>query len=172
MKPANLIAESEVYMKVGEIKMGVYKVICIAAKNHGQAFSQSFLSSRYSCIDHDGIDAQMSIMQNLQYTEHLSEPMADLVMILAKEFDYSQLGEEILRSVFRALFVSLTDDGENREIAAKQFDMKDTRGPKTFSKFLIRLAENAPRLVLKQIALLQKHLDSEVGSFVPLLDHD
>lgn len=39
----------------------------------------------------------MSIMQNLQYTEHLSEPMADLVTILAKEFDYSQLGEDVLR---------------------------------------------------------------------------
>lgn len=41
MKPANLIAESEVYMKNVEIKMGVYKVISIAAKNHGQAFSAS-----------------------------------------------------------------------------------------------------------------------------------
>lgn len=39
----------------------------------------------------------MTIMQNLQYTEHLAEPMADLVTILAKEFDYSQLGEEVLR---------------------------------------------------------------------------
>lgn len=39
----------------------------------------------------------MSIMQNLQYTEHLSEPMAELVALLAKEFDYSQLGEEVLR---------------------------------------------------------------------------
>ena len=45
MKPANLIAESEVYMKVNDIKMGVYKVICIAAKNHGQAFSSSLLPS-------------------------------------------------------------------------------------------------------------------------------
>lgn len=41
MKPANLIAESEAYMKNAEIKMGVYKVICVAAKNHGQAFSAS-----------------------------------------------------------------------------------------------------------------------------------
>lgn len=41
MKPANLIAESETYMKDLKIKNGVYKVICIAAKNHGQAFSAS-----------------------------------------------------------------------------------------------------------------------------------
>ena len=43
MKPANLIAESEVYMKNAEIKMGVYKIICVAAKTHGQAFSPSLL---------------------------------------------------------------------------------------------------------------------------------
>ncbi|KAM0749558.1 hypothetical protein T439DRAFT_315829 [Meredithblackwellia eburnea MCA 4105] len=127
MKPSNLIAESESHMKVPEIKMGVYKVICFAAKTHGQAFS-----------------AQMTIMQNLQYTEHLSESMADLVAILAKEFDYSQLGEEVLR-----------------EIADKQFNAQDTKGPRSFSKFLIRLAETSPRMVLKQVVLLQKHLDSE-----------
>lgn len=40
---------------------------------------------------------QMTIMQNLQYAEHLSEPMAELVTILGKEFDYAQLGEEVLR---------------------------------------------------------------------------
>ncbi len=89
----------------------------------------------------------MTIMQNLQYTEHLSEPMAELVTLLATQFDYSQTGEEVLR-----------------EIADKQFNAQDTKGPRSFSKFLIRLAEISPRLVLKQIALLQKHLDSEVSS--------
>lgn len=106
----------------------------------------------------------MTIMQNLQYTEHLSEPMAELVTILAKEFDYSQLGEEVLRCVFPAL-PSRSDTpltSECREIADKQFNAQDTKGPRSFSKFLIRLAEVSPRLVLKQIALLQKHLDSEV----------
>ncbi|ORY92830.1 non-SMC mitotic condensation complex subunit 1-domain-containing protein [Leucosporidium creatinivorum] len=127
LKPANLLAESEVYMKTQDIKMGIYKIICVAAKNHGQAFG-----------------VQMTIMQNLQYAEHLSEPMAELVTILNKEFDYSQLGEDVLR-----------------EIAARQFNTADSKGPRSFSKFLVRLAEISPRLVLKQIALLQKHLDSE-----------
>jgi condensin complex subunit 1 len=36
-------------------------------------------------------------MQNLQYFEHLSEPMAELVTIMSREFDYPQLGEEVLR---------------------------------------------------------------------------
>ncbi|KAK4048019.1 condensin complex non-SMC subunit Cnd1 [Microbotryomycetes sp. JL201] len=127
LKPVNLLAESEVYMKVPLIKQGIYQVICVAAKSHGQAFG-----------------VQMTIMQNLQYAEHLSEPMAELVHLLAKEFDYSRLGEDVLR-----------------EIASRQFNTQDTKGPRSFSKFLVRLAEISPRVILKQIALLQKHLDSE-----------
>jgi hypothetical protein len=54
--------------------------------------------------------------------------------------------------------------GGHREIAGKTFqDKADAKISKSFSKFLIKLAELCPRLVLKQIALLQKHLDSEVG---------
>lgn len=67
-------------MKVNEIKMSVYKVICVAVKTHGHAFS-----------------AQISIMQSLQYFEHLSEAMAEVLAILQKEFDHTQLGEEVLR---------------------------------------------------------------------------
>jgi condensin complex subunit 1 len=48
------------------------------------------------------------------------------------------------------------------EIAAKQFSAQDSKGPRSFSKFVTKLAELSPRLVLKQISLLQKHLDSEV----------
>lgn len=113
----------------------------------------------------------MTIMQNLQYTEHLAEPMADLVTLLAKELDYAQLGEEVLRCVSALYWLLYSSVGQGRtdfeflvcsEIAAKQFNSQDTKGPRSFSKFLIRLAEYSPRLVLKQIALLQKHLDSEV----------
>jgi condensin complex subunit 1 len=112
MKPANLIAESEVYMKIAEIKLGVYKVISIAAKNHGQAFSQSPLLPSLRSFTDAGmvLGAQMTIMQNLQYTEHLSEPMADLVNILAKDFDYSQLGEDVLRCVPRPISSYYTDE--------------------------------------------------------------
>ncbi|KAG9309978.1 non-SMC mitotic condensation complex subunit 1-domain-containing protein [Chiua virens] len=69
-RPAYHIAESEQYMKDSTIKMNVYKVICTAVKNHGHA-----------------VAAQISIMQSLQYYEHLSEPMAELLSFLAKDFD-------------------------------------------------------------------------------------
>ena len=119
-------------MKSNDIRLGVYKVICLAVKHHGHGFG-----------------AQISIMQSLQYYEHLSEPMAEALTVLAKEFDHPQLAEEILR-----------------EIASKNFNGQDTKGPRAFSRFLVRLAELSPRLVLKQISLLLNHLDSEVRYYI------
>ncbi|KAG0695301.1 non-SMC mitotic condensation complex subunit 1-domain-containing protein [Suillus ampliporus] len=126
-RPAYHVAESEHYMKLQNIRMHVYKVICIAVKHHGHTLA-----------------AQINIMQSLQYYEHLSEPMAECLSILAKEFDHAQLGDEILR-----------------EIAGKSFSAQDTKGPRAFSRFLIRFSEESPRSVLKQISLLIGHLDSE-----------
>lgn len=45
--------------------------------------------------------AQTSIIQNLSYFEHLAEPMAEFLQILAEQYDYPQLAEEILRFVLR-----------------------------------------------------------------------
>ncbi|OJA20254.1 hypothetical protein AZE42_02694 [Rhizopogon vesiculosus] len=125
--PAYRVAESEQYMKVQKIRMHVYKVICIAVKHHGHALA-----------------AQINIIQSLQYYEHLSEPMAECLSILAKEFDHAQLGDEILR-----------------EIAGKTFNAQDTKGPRAFSRFLVKFSEESPRSVLKQISILLGHLDSE-----------
>jgi condensin complex subunit 1 len=43
--------------------------------------------------------AQTAIVQNLQYYEHLSEPMAEFLQILAEQYDYPHLADEILRYV-------------------------------------------------------------------------
>lgn len=128
-KPAYQLCEVESYLKVNEVRLGIYKVICLAVKFHGHGFG-----------------AQTSIVQNLTYFEHLSEPMAELLAILDKEFDYPQLAEEILR-----------------EVAGKTFLHNDAKGPRSFSKFLVRLAELSPRVVHKQMPLLMAHLDSEVS---------
>lgn len=134
-------------MKVTEIKLGIYKIICLAVKTHGHTFS-----------------AQISIMQSLQYFEHLSEPMAEVLAVLLKEFDHTQLAEEVLR--YSICFVPLTHVltslyHPRREISAKTFSGQDNKGPRSFSKFLSRLAELAPRVILKQFSLLRVHLDSE-----------
>lgn len=36
-------------------------------------------------------------MQSLTYFEHLSEPMAEFLHILAEQYDYPQLSDEILK---------------------------------------------------------------------------
>lgn len=118
-------------MKQQAIRLGIYKVICLAVKHHSHSLA-----------------AQITIMQSLQYYEHLSEPMAECLTVLSKEFDHSQLGDEILR-----------------EIASKTFNAQDSKGPRAFSRFLVRFAELTPRAVLKQISLLLAHLDSEVSPF-------
>lgn len=48
--------------------------------------------------------AQTSIVQSLTYFEHLSEPMAEFLHILAEQYDYTQLGDEILRYVMPFIF--------------------------------------------------------------------
>lgn len=130
VNPAYRITENESYMKSAQVRLGVYKVICLAVKHHGHSLA-----------------AQISMMQSLQYYEHLSEPMAECLDILAREFDHTQLCDEILR-----------------EISGKTFSAQDSKGPRAFSRFLVRLTDLSPRLVLKQISLLMAHLDSEVSS--------
>jgi len=50
----------------------------------------------------------------------------------------------------------------SRELGNKEFNSNDTRGPKSVSSFIIKLSELAPRLIIKQMTLLAKQLDSEV----------
>ncbi|KAL8701918.1 MAG: hypothetical protein Q9224_000272 [Gallowayella concinna] len=122
-----LILESEQRIKNTALRMHAFKVLCMAVKHHGHAFG-----------------AQTSIIQNLSYFEHLAEPMAEFLHILAEQYDYPQLAEEILR-----------------ELSNKEFNSNDTRGPKSVCAFMIKLSELAPRLVIKQMTLLIKQLDSE-----------
>ncbi|MCJ1437198.1 Condensin complex subunit [Xylographa pallens] len=126
-RPVYLIFESEQRTKNTVIRMHGFKVLCIAVKHHGHAFG-----------------AQTSIIQNLSYFEHLSEPMAEFLHILSEQYDYPQLADEVLR-----------------ELSTKEFNSNDTRGPKSVSSFIIKLSELAPRLVIKQMTLLAKQLDSE-----------
>lgn len=70
--------------------------------------------------------------------------MAEFLNILAEQYDYPQLADEVVR-----------------ELSNKEFNSNDTRGPKSVSTFIIKLSELAPRLVIKQMTLLAKQLDSE-----------
>ncbi len=70
--------------------------------------------------------------------------MAEFLHILAEQYDYPQLADEILR-----------------ELSNKEFNSNDTKGPKSVSSFIVKISELAPRLVMKQMTLLAKQLDSE-----------
>ncbi|KAF9117197.1 Condensin complex subunit [Mortierella sp. AM989] len=90
--------------------------------------------------------ARTTILQNLQYWEHTPEPMAELLEMLINDYDYSQLADSILR-----------------DVSSREFDeaIKDASVPRAFSKFLVKLSEVAPKVVLKQMGLLIEHLDGE-----------
>jgi condensin complex subunit 1 len=122
--------ESEQYMKSQKIKKGIFDVLCLAVKHHGQA-----------------MPLQISIIQFLTFYEHLSEILAEGLTQLRVEYDYPQLGDEVIR-----------------EIAGKTFSGNDNKGPRSFAKFLVKYAESCPRSVLKQLSLLLDQLDSEVRS--------
>ncbi|POR31697.1 Condensin complex subunit 1 [Tolypocladium paradoxum] len=126
-RPVYMILESEQRVKTTSIRMHCFKVLCIAVKHHGHGYA-----------------AQINVIQNLTYFEHLSEPMAEFLHILAETYDYPQLADEVLR-----------------EISNKEFNSNDTRGPKSVSSFIAKLSELAPRLVIKQMTMLAKQLDSE-----------
>ena len=75
--------------------------------------------------------------------------MAEFLHVLAYQYDYPQLTEEVLK-----------------EVGVKEFNSTDTKGPKSISTFLIKISELTPDLVIKQINVLAKLLESEVGRFV------
>lgn len=126
-RPVYLILESEQRVKSTAIRMHAFKVLCIAVKHHGHAYG-----------------AQTSIIQNLTYFEHLAEPMAEFLNILAEQYDYPQLAEEVMK-----------------ELSNREFSANDTKGPKSVSTFVARLSELAPRVVQRQVSYLAKLLESE-----------
>jgi len=70
--------------------------------------------------------------------------MAEFLHILSEQYDYQQLTDEILR-----------------ELSNKEFNSNDTKGPKSVSSFVVKLSELEPKLVIKQMTLLAKQMDSE-----------
>lgn len=85
------------------------------------------------------------MMQAMQYTEHLPDYLAELTHIVRSDFDQPRLAEELLR-----------------EVSNKSFGSADTKSSKSFGRFLVRFAELSPTSVRKAMAVLHKHLDSEV----------
>jgi len=54
-----------------------------------------------------------------------------------------------------------------RDLSNKEFNSNDLKGPKSVSTFITKISELVPRLVIKQMTLLAKLLDSEVFDLIP-----
>ena len=87
--------------------------------------------------------------------------MAEFLHILSEQYDYPQLADEVLRYALCSKIEGYMLTEWCRELSTKEFNSNDTRGPKSVSSFIIKLSELAPRLVIKQMTLLAKQLDSE-----------
>ncbi len=146
-RPVYLILESEQRVKATTIRMHAFKTLCMAVKHHGHGYGKCCYPISPSIPANAEVAAQISIVQNLTYFEHLSEPMAEFLHILSEQYDYEQLASDILA-----------------ELSNKEFSSNDTKGPKSVSTFIVKLSELAPRLVIKQVASLMKQMDSEVRS--------
>ncbi|AMD20112.1 HCL039Wp [Eremothecium sinecaudum] len=83
------------------------------------------------------------ILSSLTYFPHLANFNADLLKVLNDDFGHPQLTEEILR-----------------DISNKEFNTRDTTGPKVTSNFLIRLSEILPKVVLRQMTSIVKLLNN------------
>ncbi|GMM32993.1 condensin subunit [Saccharomycopsis crataegensis] len=125
-RPAYSMMESEQRVKVQAVRIHLFTAICLAIKYQGH-----------------GSAAQGAIIQNLTYFTHLTGSMAELLQLLATNYDCPQLTEETLQ-----------------EVSNKQFSANDTNGPKSISQFITRLSELLPDLVLKQMMSIGKLLDN------------
>lgn len=98
-RPVYLILENEQRIKVTALRMHCFKLLCMAIKHHGHA--HGLFGIYWICTTgaeaHSSLGAQVSIIQNLSYFEHLAEPMAELLHILAEQYDYPQLAEDVIR---------------------------------------------------------------------------
>lgn len=119
--------ENEQYTKDAGIKSIFFNILSISIVSHGQSFS-----------------SQTSIIQNLEYFDHLGEPMAELLSHLNHNFNETDLTHNCLV-----------------DVSNRSFTGNDLKAPRAFSKFIITLAQHSPALVLKHIVLLQAHIDSD-----------
>jgi len=77
--------------------------------------------------------------------------MAEFLQALVLSHDHRQLSDEVLRDISKKDF----KDNTTKEL-------KDTPNSKTFAAFLIKMSELCPKIVLKNMGLLIRQLDSEV----------
>jgi condensin complex subunit 1 len=79
-------------MKNGDIKKGIFNVLCHGVKSHNQSTS-----------------LQAYFQGALDFYEHLPETLAECLYFLSAKFDHGQTGDEVLRSIAGQKFDQTVD---------------------------------------------------------------
>lgn len=93
----------------------------------------------------------MKIIQLLQHFEHLVSPLAQALTTFVLEFGAKSLVADIIREIGRMDSSDLS---------------RDSSGTRSFSQFIVEVADKIPNQVLPNISLLMAHLDGDVSSVV------
>lgn len=89
-------------------------------------------------------NVQTSLDQLFLYFEHLAEPLAEFLNMLYRDYDHTILTEEMIK-----------------EMSTRDFNSNDNKGPKSVGALLIKLAQLAPKLLLKYFSFIARMLDNE-----------
>ncbi len=171
LRPVFLLLENEAYLKASPtttaaaaahhnqpqglqllgknnpIKAGITRLICLAIQKHSQSASTLSL-----CL------------QSLQYYEHLSEYLAEMLYVLRVEYDASErslLADELLRQIGARSFGSSASASGTTSTAGAGAGGADAKSARSFGRFLVRTAELNPASARRAIVHLRRHLDTD-----------
>lgn len=92
------------------------------------------------------LSCSLKFIQHLKHFEHLVSVLGQATEVLVKEFNCNSMVMELVREISRI---------DSKELA------RDTSGTRSYSLFLVDLAERLPELMKPSISLLTTHLDGE-----------
>lgn len=162
-RPVYLILENEQRIKNTALRMHAFKVLCVAVKHHGHAFGinespQSWKQAKYWKKEHKPPSYRIFPILSILLSRWLNFCIFYRSNMTIRSLQMRFSGQGTMLPILR-----IPSDVSIRDLSNKEFNSNDTKGPKSVSTFIIKLSELIPRLVIKQMTLLVKQLDSEVG---------
>jgi len=92
------------------------------------------------------LSCSLKFVQHLKHFEHLVSVLGQATEVLVKDFNCTSMVMELVREISRI---------DTKELA------RDTSGTRSYSLFLVDLAERLPEFMKPSISLLTTHLDGE-----------
>ena len=92
------------------------------------------------------LSCSLKFVQHLKHFEHLVTVLGQATEVLVRQFNCNSMVMELVREISRI---------DSRELA------RDTSGTRSYSMFLVELAERLPDMMKPSLAILSSHLDGE-----------